>query len=50
MGATAMGADALIIEVHNDPVHALCDGAQYLTPDQFRVLSGKVSKVREALQ
>ena len=50
VAAAAAGADGLIIEVHNDPVHALCDGAQSLTPDQFRVLSGKVSKVREALQ
>ena len=33
--ATAAGADGLIIEVHNDPVHALCDGAQSLTPEQF---------------
>ena len=50
VAAAAAGADGLIIEVHNDPVHALCDGAQSLTPDQFRVLSGKVGKVREALQ
>jgi 3-deoxy-7-phosphoheptulonate synthase len=50
VAAAAAGADGLIIEVHNDPVHALCDGAQSLTPDQFRVLSDKVSKVREALQ
>lgn len=33
--AVAVGADGLMIEVHNDPAHALCDGAQSLTPDQF---------------
>ena len=35
LGATACGADGLIIEVHNDPAHALCDGAQSVTPEQF---------------
>ena len=43
MGATAMGADALIIEVHNDPQHALCDGAQSLTPEMF---AGTMEKLR----
>ncbi len=35
MAAAAAGADGLMIEVHNDPAHALCDGAQSLTPEQF---------------
>ena len=35
IAATAAGADGLIIEVHNDPAHALCDGAQSLTPEAF---------------
>ncbi len=35
MAATAAGADGLMIEVHNDPAHALCDGAQSLTPEAF---------------
>ncbi len=35
LAAIACGADAIMIEVHNDPKHALCDGAQALTPDQF---------------
>lgn len=35
LGAAAVGADGLIIEVHNDPVHALCDGQQSLTPEAF---------------
>ena len=50
VAATAAGADGLIIEVHNDPAHALCDGAQSLTPVQFEALAQKVEKVREALQ
>ena len=49
VAAAASGADGLMIEVHNDPAHALCDGAQSLTPDQFAVLAGKVSKIREAM-
>ena len=35
MAAAACGADGLMIEVHNDPASALCDGAQSLTPDAF---------------
>ena len=35
MAAAAAGADGLMIEVHNDPAHALCDGAQSLTPEAF---------------
>ena len=50
VAATAAGADGLIIEVHNDPAHALCDGAQSLTPAQFEALAQKVNKVREALK
>jgi len=46
VAAAAVGADGLIIEVHNDPQHALCDGAQSLTPDQFDALMGKVKTVR----
>ena len=36
MAAVAAGADGLMIEVHNDPKNALCDGAQSLTPEQFQ--------------
>ena len=36
MAATVCGADGLMIEVHNDPKRALCDGAQSLTPEAFR--------------
>ena len=43
--ATAAGADGLIIEVHNDPVHALCDGAQSLTPEQFGEVAQRVNEI-----
>ena len=49
VAATAAGADGLIIEVHNNPACALCDGAQSLTPAQFEELSRKVQKIREAI-
>ncbi len=42
MAAIAAGADGLIIEVHNNPEKALCDGAQSLTPEDFDTLMGKV--------
>jgi len=48
LAAAACGADGLIIEVHNDPLHALCDGAQSLKPEEFAALAKKVQKVREA--
>ncbi len=47
MAAAACGADGLIIEVHNDPLHALCDGAQSLRPEQYGVLAEKVRRIRE---
>ena len=40
--AVAAGADGLMVEVHNDPAHALCDGAQSLTPAQFSALMDKL--------
>ena len=49
LAAVAAGADGLMIEVHNDPAHALCDGPQSLRPEQFAVLSAKVQRLREAL-
>lgn len=48
--AAAAGADGLMIEVHNNPACALCDGAQSLTPDQFADLSRRVSLIREAMR
>lgn len=47
LAAAACGSDGLIIEVHNDPQHALCDGAQSLTPEEYAKLSAKVKAVRE---
>ena len=47
--AAACGADGIMIEVHNDPTHALCDGAQSLTPVQFQKVSEQVKRIREAL-
>lgn len=47
--AAACGADGLMIEVHNDPEHALCDGAQSLTPGQFAEVSRKVQQLREVM-
>ncbi|MBQ3492868.1 MAG: 3-deoxy-7-phosphoheptulonate synthase [Clostridia bacterium] len=42
LASVGAGADGLIIEVHNDPKRALCDGAQSLNPEQFSSLMGKV--------
>ena len=47
--AVAAGADGLMIEVHNDPEKALCDGAQSLTPAQFDEMARKVKALREVL-
>ncbi|MEG1873351.1 MAG: 3-deoxy-7-phosphoheptulonate synthase, partial [Ruthenibacterium sp.] len=44
MAAIAVGADGLMVEVHNDPAHAKCDGAQSLTPAQFDALMQRVKK------
>ena len=45
MAAIAAGADGLIIEVHNDPPHAKCDGAQSITPAQFDALMGRLAQL-----
>ena len=49
LAAAAAGCDGLIIEVHNDPPHALCDGAQSLRPEQYEDVARAVNKVRAAL-
>ncbi len=49
MAAIAAGADGLIIEVHNNPPAALCDGAQSLTPESFGALMRDLAKVAEAV-
>lgn len=49
LAAIAAGADGLIIEVHNDPAHALCDGQQSLTPDQFQNLMQKAEQMAKLM-
>jgi 3-deoxy-7-phosphoheptulonate synthase len=48
-GAIAVGADGLLIEVHNDPAHALSDGMQSLYPQQFEQLMKEITKLKEYL-
>lgn len=49
LAAAACGADGIMVEVHNNPTCALCDGAQSLTPEQFDIVARKALKVREAI-
>ena len=49
MAAAACGADGIMIEVHNNPPMALCDGAQSLTPAQFDDVAKRVMKIREVI-
>ena len=50
MGAVATGADGLLIEVHNDPAHALCDGPQSLKPEGFDGLAKKLLKLHDFMK
>ncbi|MCL1858938.1 MAG: 3-deoxy-7-phosphoheptulonate synthase [Oscillospiraceae bacterium] len=50
LAAAAAGADGLIIEVHNNPEKALCDGAQSVKPDIFDSLIKKIKKIREIIK
>ena len=45
IAATGAGADGLMIEVHNDPPHALCDGAQSLYPEQYNQLYNEIKQI-----
>ncbi len=49
MAAVAAGADGLIIEVHNNPACALCDGAQSVTPEQFDAIMGRLRAVAQCV-
>ncbi|MCR5830323.1 MAG: 3-deoxy-7-phosphoheptulonate synthase [Lachnospiraceae bacterium] len=49
LAGTACGADGLEVEVHNDPEHALSDGAQSLRPEDFDLLVKKVTAIRKAI-
>ena len=48
--AGAAGADGIMVEVHNNPSCALCDGAQSLTPAQFDELNKRIHQIREAIR
>lgn len=48
--AAACGADGIMIEVHNDPAKALCDGPQALTPEKFSEVTKGVEKILEAVK
>ncbi|MDO5018551.1 MAG: 3-deoxy-7-phosphoheptulonate synthase [Lagierella massiliensis] len=50
LAATAVGGDGLIVEVHNNPEKALCDGAQSLKPKKFDLMMKKISILKEALK
>ncbi len=50
LAAVAAGADGLIIEVHNNPKKALCDGPQSLTMQEFEKLSGQINVLRETMK
>ena len=50
LAAAACGADGIMVEVHNDPLHALCDGAQSLTPAQFDELMGQMKRILEVVR
>ena len=47
--AIAVGADGVMIEVHNDPVHALCDGQQSITPDMFAQVMADIRIIAKAV-
>ena len=50
MAAVAAGAHGLMIEVHNDPAHALCDGPQSLTPEAFADVTRAVRSISAAME
>ena len=50
LAATACGSDGLIIEVHNDPARALCDGVQALRPEEYEELYKKVYAIRNVVK
>ena len=45
LAAAAAGADGLMIEVHNDPAHALCDGPQSITPETFLDIMQRIEHI-----
>ena len=49
LAALSAGADGMIIEVHNDPEHALCDGAQSIKPEVFSEIMEAVNMITETV-
>lgn len=49
LAAVAAGADGIMIEVHNDPAHALCDGPQALRPEEFAKVVKEANAIREIM-
>jgi len=49
MAAVAAGADGLMIEVHNDPAHALCDGNQSIKPELFASLAPRLREIHRVV-
>ena len=49
MAALAAGADGLVVEVHPDPAHALCDGNQSLRPDKFAAMMERIRPLASIL-
>ena len=49
LAAVAAGADGVMVEVHNDPLNALCDGAQALRPEEYEKLAAKVREIRKVV-
>ena len=49
LAAAAAGADGVMVEVHNDPLHALCDGGQALRPEEYARLTKKLRAVRRVV-
>ncbi|MDD2217263.1 MAG: 3-deoxy-7-phosphoheptulonate synthase [Eubacteriales bacterium] len=50
LAATAAGAEGIMIEVHDNPKAALCDGRQSITPPEFELLIGKIRKIAETVK
>ena len=50
MASAACGADGIMVEVHNNPACAMCDGPQSLTPDEFSQLNHKVQQIRKIIR
>ncbi|WP_066504061.1 3-deoxy-7-phosphoheptulonate synthase [Abyssisolibacter fermentans] len=50
MAALVVGADGLMVEVHNDPANAKCDGQQSIKPEKFNNLMNKLSKLKESMR